>query len=154
MKVRILLVLSAIMLITNVAAAQVTLTDEATGASVTLADGWMVLEDEEVAIAVNEEGCLMALAAVPLAAGTAEEIWADIDGFVEEVIENIVIVESGVNDAGDTFIAIGTGTAEGEAVNWMAVGGVDGEYFGLFFAASTESAVTCDAEMGTIIENL
>ena len=94
MKVRILLVLSAIMLITNVAAAQVTLTDEATGASVTLADGWMVVEDEEVAIAVNEEGCLMALAAVPLAAGTAEEIWADVDGFVEEVIETIVIVDS------------------------------------------------------------
>ena len=59
------------LLVCATASAQVMLTDEASGISLTLVDSWVVVEDSEGALAVNEEGCLLALAAVPEAEAEA-----------------------------------------------------------------------------------
>ena len=152
MKARFFLTLLTVMLVSSTAFAQVTLTDEASGTSLTIDGNWVLVEEEGATIAVNEEGCMMVLAVVP--AAEAEATIAGLDAFLGEIIENPVVAGSEVDEAAGAFGAMGTGTVEGEAIEWLIVGGVEGEYFGMVFAGATTTAVTCTAEMGAVLEAL
>jgi hypothetical protein len=152
MKIRALLVMVPLLLVSAAASAQVTLTDSASGMSLTLSGGWTVVENAEAAVAVNEEGCLLVLKAVPEAEAAAA--LEGLDSFLSSFITNVAVAEAGMDEAENAFAAHGTGSVDGETIEWVVAGGIAEGFFGIVFAAATPTAAICSQEMGALLESL
>jgi hypothetical protein len=150
MKTRFFLTVAVVSLISSMAFAQGTMTAGGISFDVTM-DGWVIATEEDGAMAMHEDGCLMMLGAVAM--DEVEATLTDLDAALDFI--TVSTIDGGADEEGNIlFTGTGLIAETGENVEFMLVGGPDESgMYGLLFAGHTTDAA-CAPDMVAFIESL